>query len=338
MKFSFLQFVREQRSQTPPVEILDLTGKTIVVTGANQGLGFEATKHLARMNPGRLILACRNKTLGEEAASNIQQETGCKTVQVWILDLASFASVIAFYERFEKEGGRLDILLENAALVPSGKEPYTDDGWAPALQVNNLSTNLLALLLLPRMLATAKEHSTTPRLVLVASGVHYWAKLTKDVVDSETPWRTYNEPKQYKAANGTARYFDTKLLNVLFVRALAARIPSMPDKKPYMTITAIDPGFCLTAVRKNQTGIDAFVSWVFEKWLARTQEEGSRQLVWAALAGQGPNNTTKSIQDEELHGQYCSSQQVCESSDWVIGAEGSRAQDVMWASHLSLLS
>jgi retinol dehydrogenase-12 len=120
------------------------------------------------------------------------------------------------------------------------------------------------------------------------------------------------------------------VLNVLFVRALAARIPSAPNKKPYITITAINPGFCLTAVRKNQSGMDAFVSWVFEKWLARTQEEGSRQLVWAALAGLGPNDA---IKGEELHGQYCSAQQVWESSDWVIGAEGRRAQDVMWVSN-----
>lgn len=70
MKFSFSQFVREQRSQTPPVDVVDLAGKTIVVTGANQGLGYESTKHFGRMNPGRIILACRNKKLGEEAAAS----------------------------------------------------------------------------------------------------------------------------------------------------------------------------------------------------------------------------------------------------------------------------
>jgi hypothetical protein len=103
-----------------------------------------------------------------------------------------------------------------------------------SLQINNLSTNFLALLLLPRMLTTANEHNTTPRIVLVASEVHYWAKLAQEMVDSKAPWQASNEPKRYKAAyvyrthisvirysfvcilwsvisrNGTARYFDTK--------------------------------------------------------------------------------------------------------------------------------
>lgn len=67
MKPSFIQHVKDQWSTLPPVAHADLTGKVVVVIGANVGLGFEASKHFARMNPGKLILACRSKEKGDAA-------------------------------------------------------------------------------------------------------------------------------------------------------------------------------------------------------------------------------------------------------------------------------
>jgi NAD(P)-dependent dehydrogenase (short-subunit alcohol dehydrogenase family) len=66
-KLTLLSFIRSQCAKRPPVEKVDLTGKTVVVVGANVGLGFEATKHFASMNPGRLILACRSQSKGQAA-------------------------------------------------------------------------------------------------------------------------------------------------------------------------------------------------------------------------------------------------------------------------------
>lgn len=63
--------------------------------------------------------------------AEIKEETGCQIIELWVLDLSSFASVIAFYERFERDGGRLDILVENAAVIPNPKDAPTTDGWAP---------------------------------------------------------------------------------------------------------------------------------------------------------------------------------------------------------------
>lgn len=63
---SVFKLFREQLNP-PPLIRADLTGKTTIVIGANIGIGLEASKHLARMNPGRLILACRNKEKGESA-------------------------------------------------------------------------------------------------------------------------------------------------------------------------------------------------------------------------------------------------------------------------------
>jgi retinol dehydrogenase 12 len=79
--YSEEDFLREQAQPIPAVITADLTGKTIIVTGANSGLGLEASKHFARMNPGRLIIVCRNLTKGEQAVTGkftcSKKETRC---------------------------------------------------------------------------------------------------------------------------------------------------------------------------------------------------------------------------------------------------------------------
>jgi retinol dehydrogenase-12 len=69
MKFGFTDFVRSQWKTLPPNPNVDLTGQTVLVTGSNTGLGLEAAKQLARMNPAHLVLAVRNLSKGEEALS-----------------------------------------------------------------------------------------------------------------------------------------------------------------------------------------------------------------------------------------------------------------------------
>jgi NAD(P)-dependent dehydrogenase (short-subunit alcohol dehydrogenase family) len=200
-KFSMLNFIRTQRAKPPPVEKVDLTGKTVIVIGANAGLGFETTKHFASMNPGRLILACRSENKGKAALESkcshidsyygagdiflkgIKAETGCKTAELWIVDLTEFASVRRFADRFEQEGGRLDILVANAAVM-LGKYEETKDKWDTCLQVNCLAMPLLSLLLLPHMVRTGSQYSTVPRIVVVASDVHYWASIEQRVLDT----------------------------------------------------------------------------------------------------------------------------------------------------------
>jgi retinol dehydrogenase-12 len=66
-QFTFFGFVRSQWTQLPPVERVDLSEHTVVITGANVGLGFEAAKHFARMAPKHLVIVCRSKEKGEAA-------------------------------------------------------------------------------------------------------------------------------------------------------------------------------------------------------------------------------------------------------------------------------
>jgi retinol dehydrogenase 12 len=121
-----------------PETVVDLTGRTVIVTGSNVGLGFEAAKRFYDMNPARLILAVRTISKGEEARNAIL-EAGKKPsprgsardetkVEVWLLDLSSFESVKQFANKCEAELERIDILLENAAVVNPAWS-MTKDGW-----------------------------------------------------------------------------------------------------------------------------------------------------------------------------------------------------------------
>ncbi|KAF8159860.1 short-chain dehydrogenase [Crassisporium funariophilum] len=317
MQITMMQFIREQRKAVPPAPRENLAGKTVVVVGANSGIGFEVSKHFAQMTPGRLILACRSKERGEDARLKIQEETGFEA-ELWIIDLSSFASVSNFVKIFEKDGGRLDILVQNAGVIPALKvDDLTSDGYEPSFQVNNLSTSLLALLLLPRMLQTAEKYNTTPRLVVVTSEVHYWTKIEKVIIDAPNPIKKFGGAEYSKTSTRDIRYYDTKLINVLFVRALNDRLQNKP-----IIVNSVNPGYCYSGLRSSYTGVTALIDWALEKAVARTSEEGARQVIWAALGGKEKL--------DELRGAYVSHMRVAEPSDYVISKEGAYAQDKLW--------
>ncbi|KAJ7069903.1 hypothetical protein C8F01DRAFT_535796 [Mycena amicta] len=314
-KFSLGTFIKSQRSKRPPVTKVDLSGKTVLVVGANAGLGFEATKHFATMNPGRLVLACRSESKGKDALEKLRTETGCTTAELWIVDLADFESIRSFADKFEQEGGRLDILLANAAtLLPTYER--TRQGWETCLQVNCLSMPLLAILLLPHMVRTAQQYGTVPRIVVVASEVHNWASIEKRVIKSPNILRTLGS-KEYCTSNAMgSRYFLTKLLNVLFVRAMNARLATTTP----VVVNAVNPGYCYSNIRNTLSGFQAIMDSLMERTLALPTEVGSRQLVWAAVGGD----------PEKLRGEYISLESVDEVSDYVLSPEGASLQDRIW--------
>ena len=169
-----LNLLHSQLLVTVPKPTTPFTDQTVIVTGANTGLGFEAAKQIVSLSARKVILACRSLERGEAAKRAIEESTKrTDVVEVWELDLSSYGSVKAFAARANGLE-RLDVLLENAGIATQ-KFRMAEDNEA-TVTVNVVSTFLLGLLLLPKMRETKESFGVTPQLTVVTSELHFIAK------------------------------------------------------------------------------------------------------------------------------------------------------------------
>ena len=165
-----IDFIYSQLFITLPYPTSDLSGKTIIVTGSNAGLGLEAARHFTRLNADKVILGVRNLEKGEAAKKSIEETTNrLGVVEVWQLDLASYESTKQFVKRAEGLR-RLDAVVENAGIATMQYQVAEDN--ESTITTNVVSTYLLALMILPKLRETATKFNTTPHLTIVSSEVH----------------------------------------------------------------------------------------------------------------------------------------------------------------------
>lgn len=164
-----IQFADFLKSQLVPLPYptANFAGQTIIVTGANTGLGLEAARHFVRLGAAKVILACRDVEKGEAAVRGI--DAPLDVAEVWHVDLCNHESVKEFCARAQKLD-RLDVLVENAAV----KLPYYEEveSMETVITVNVISTFLMAMLLLPKLHLTGARNNVIPHLVIVGSNAH----------------------------------------------------------------------------------------------------------------------------------------------------------------------
>ncbi|XP_027054319.1 uncharacterized protein LOC113681427, partial [Pocillopora damicornis] len=209
-----------------------LDGKTVIVTGANTGIGKETASDLARRG-AKVILACRDEQRATDAAKDIIAETGSDKVLVRILDLNSFESVRAFAKLISETEERLDILVNNAGIGLGAPYRLTKDGYESVFQVNYLSHFLLTLLLLDKM-----KKSAPSRIVNVSSLAHEQKIATLQLEDFKLSKEKFDK--------GFGRYAQSKLAQVVFTKELSRRLEGTG-----VTVYALHPGGVNSDIWRN---------------------------------------------------------------------------------------
>src|SRR5271154_304452 len=202
----------------------DLSGKTIVVTGANSGIGLEAAREFARKHAD-VILACRDLGKARTAAADITASAPSAKVDVMELDLSNLASVRGFSDAFHLQRQTLHVLCNNAGVMAI---PYrqTADGFEMQFGTNHLGHFALTGLLLDRLLA-----SEGTRVVNVASGAHRIGSIRFD----DLQWK--NGYRKWRA------YGQSKLANLLFTLELQRKADAAGKK---LLCVACHPGYAAT--------------------------------------------------------------------------------------------
>jgi len=306
-----VRFLNSQLFVTPVKPSGDLTGKTVIVTGSNVGLGKEAARHFTQLNASTVILAVRSIEKGEAARKDIESTTGRNdVVRVMQLDMSSYQSVLDFAEKASKELERVDIAVLNAGVNRGVWEVFEQD--ESTITVNVVSTFLLAFALLPKLKETANKFNVRPTLTIVSSEVHEWTPFDERNAPEGKLFERLNEKvvdgKEVGLGN---RYQVSKLMEILFVRAFCERYP---ESNIPVTVNLVNPGFCHSEFGREGPGFLAVMRFL----LARTTEVGSRTLVHAGTSG------------VETHGKYRSDCEITEPSAFVRSDDGKKGQEKVW--------
>lgn len=278
--------IRLLRTQyTPPRDpdpkTVSFARKTVLLTGATSGLGYEAAIKFLNLGVGTLIIGCRNVDRGY--ATKTQLETRTKrpdVVQVWELQMDKFQSVKSFADRIDQEVSQLDIAVLNAGLW-NRDYAVSSEGWEQTLQVNTLSTSLLAFLLLPK-LRDSSSVSNTAHLTVVSSQQFVRVKATSLQTQDGKLLKYLNDKRHFA---GPKQYGVSKLLLEYMLKTAAERVRHENGTLP-VVINTVSPGLCASSLGRQYTKFyERCAVWLLYKLFARTAEQGSRSLVSATYQG-----------------------------------------------------
>ena len=237
-------------------------GKTVIITGANSGIGKATALELARRK-ARVILACRDMASGVETVKYIRRKTKAGQLVLKKLDLASLKSINTFCNEILEEEDHIDILVNNAGVY---QVPYatTEDGFEMQLGINHLGHFYLTSLLLGRL-----KESSPSRVVVVSSGLYRLGKID---------FNNINGHLEYKANHG---YYNSKLANALFSRELSKRLDGSG-----VSVYCLRPGMVRTNLGRHVKfnpivlALAKIPAWI----LVKGPDEGCQTVVYCAVA------------------------------------------------------
>lgn len=243
-------------------EIPPQSGRIAIVTGANDGLGFQTTLALSKTGM-KVVMACRNLTKANKALEEIIRQVPAASLELMHLDLSKLSLVRAFAEEYKQKYEHLDLLINNAGIMIPPYE-VTEDGFESQLGVNYLAHFLLTGLLLPLL-----EKAPGSRVVSLSSNAHKNGKIHFDDLQFS---------KKYSAF---AAYSQSKLACLLFATELKRRLDKSESK---VLSIAAHPGMSDTNLFKH---VPKFVTTIFggliQSLMVQSPENGAKPTLYAAL-------------------------------------------------------
>ena len=231
-----------------------LSGKTVLVTGANSGIGYETALQLSAMG-ANVVLACRSAEKGAAALEQMKAANPTGSFELRLLDLSSLADVERFAMAFNNENRPIDILVNNAG-IRSSTYVLTPDGFESQLGTNYLGHYALVGRLMPSL-----QQSKAPRVVSVGSLMAKNAK--KPGLSTGEPWTratahliAVDFKKSAETYNADDCYAESKCANLMFMRELGKRHPRILS-------VAGHPGGTATNIFAD--GEYAWVRWALQR-------------------------------------------------------------------------
>lgn len=198
--------------------------KTVVITGANSGLGFETAKKIAANQNFKVILACRNMAKAAAAKEQIARETGSQNIEAMNLDTSSLRSVRAFAEQIVSRGEKIYALVNNAGISPAGEPGASEDGFERVFATNYLGHFLLTQLLLPVMAEGGRIYNVSSDMHNPPGGIAWHGA----------------ESLAHPKTDDRKKYSYSKLCMIYMTHELAKRLKEDGRK---ITVNAFNPGF-----------------------------------------------------------------------------------------------
>ncbi|KAI0334378.1 NAD-P-binding protein [Cubamyces sp. BRFM 1775] len=265
----------------PATDLPDLTGKVMIVTGGNSGIGFTAALHLARRG-AKVYIGARSEQRAKAAIERMRAEglqPGNGTLEWFMLDLSDPRKAKESAHEFMKREDRLDVLVNNAGMYSLD---YSYLGLQENMLVNHVSPFVFTKALLPLLSRTAKEPESDVRIVVVSSALIRILKgqelYFRDINDFNKEFGNMSRSDMY-------RYSLSKLANVLCVKELQRKLKT--EDLP-ITVMSVDPGSVMTeGVERDpsmQTPIFGPLLKIILRRLFLTPSEGGYTSVFAVAS------------------------------------------------------
>ncbi|PYH81067.1 NAD(P)-binding protein [Aspergillus uvarum CBS 121591] len=302
-----------------------LRGKAGIVTGSNTGLGYHASAQLLGLGLSHLILAVRSSSKGEAARksllASLPASAKAPVVEVWELDLGSYASVLSFVERLKQSGLHIDFALLNAGVANFNFTVNQATSHETSIQVNWLSTALLTLQLLPILDNQAAQNLNRPRPVIsiVGSETAAWAKFKEAQIARSQRCsliQVLDDPKHFNMGD---RYYTSKLLYQLFFLELFQH-RSTGKRSTGAILNLVNPGFCYgSELHRTAEGAFGKILGGMKRVIGRSVSMGARTLVHSAVLAGEPSN-----------GRYLSDNKAAPFAGYGDSDAGRFTQDQVW--------